>query len=96
LTSSKGIKLTNVTRTKEVDDNSSQRELADLEDGSSGDIEFHSYAERGGRNNTIITTCADELPNENAGSSRTHGIQVRNETKVYYETTDGKRTPGDY
>ncbi|KAH7120726.1 hypothetical protein EDB81DRAFT_914525 [Dactylonectria macrodidyma] len=87
LTSSKGIKLSNINRTKEVDDNSSQRQLAELEDGSSGDIDFNSYAERGGHNNTIITSCVDEVPNSSANTSRTYGIQVKNETKVYYEST---------
>ncbi|KAL6362485.1 hypothetical protein LRP88_03767 [Fusarium phalaenopsidis] len=83
LTSSKGIKLSNIVRTKEINDNSSQRQLADLEDGSSGDMDFHSYPDRGGHNNTTITTCADEEPNNN--TNRAYGIQVKNETKVYYE-----------
>jgi hypothetical protein len=85
LTSSKGIKLTNVNRPKEVDDNSSQRQLADLEDGSSGDMDFTAYRERGGHNCTV-TTCADKSLDSNS-NSRTYGIQVKNETKVYYEST---------
>ncbi|RSM00240.1 hypothetical protein CDV31_011861 [Fusarium ambrosium] len=85
LTSSKGIKLSTIQRTKEMNDNSSQRQLADLEDGSSGDMDFHSYPERGGHNNTIITTNPDAMPSDN--SNRTYGIQVKNETKVYYESS---------
>ena len=69
-----------------MNDNSSQRQLADLEDGSSGDMDFHSYPERGGHNNTIITTCDDEGPNNN-NINRAYGIQVKNETKVYYESS---------
>ncbi|KAL2671610.1 hypothetical protein Neosp_014200 [[Neocosmospora] mangrovei] len=85
LTSSRGIKLSNIVRTKEMNDNSSQRQLADLEDGSSGEMDFHSYPERGGHNNTIITTGADEVPNND--TNKTYGIQVKNETKVYYESS---------
>jgi hypothetical protein len=87
LTSSKGIKLANITRAKEVDDNSSQQQLAELEDGSSGDMDFNCYPERGGNNNTIITSCADEVPNRNTNTSMMYGIQVENETRVYYEST---------
>ncbi|KAH7205154.1 uncharacterized protein BKA55DRAFT_668881 [Fusarium redolens] len=87
LTSSKGIKLASITRAKEVDDNSSQQQLAELEDGSSGDMDFNCYPERGGNNNTIITSCADEVPNRNTNTSRMYGIQVENETRVYYEST---------
>lgn len=86
LTSSKGIKLTNITRTKEVDDNSSQRELAGLEDGSSGDMDFHTYPERGGQNNTVITSCLDDRPGSNPTEAG-YGIQVKNETRVYYESS---------
>ncbi|CAJ0554972.1 Ff.00g134850.m01.CDS01 [Fusarium sp. VM40] len=88
LTSSKGIRLNNITRTKETDDNSSQRQLADLEDGSSGDVDLDVYAERSGYNRTIITTCADEGGHDDDNdTSRAYGIQVKNETKVYYEST---------
>ncbi|KAJ4252476.1 hypothetical protein NW762_011077 [Fusarium torreyae] len=87
LTSSRGIKLGNITRTKEVDDNSSQRELAELEDGSSGDIDFNSYPDRSGYNNTVITSSVGGVPNRNNDTSRAYGIQVKNETKVYYEST---------
>ncbi|KAL5603747.1 hypothetical protein FOVSG1_006497 [Fusarium oxysporum f. sp. vasinfectum] len=87
LTSNKGIKLSDITQTKEVDDNSSQRQLAKLEDGSSSDMDFNSNAKRGGHNNTIITSCVDDVPNSNANTSRAYGIQVKNETKVYYEST---------
>ncbi|KAF4966832.1 hypothetical protein FSARC_5547 [Fusarium sarcochroum] len=87
LTSTKGIKLTNITRANEVDDNSSQQQLADLEDGSSGEMDFDSYAGKGGNNNTIITSCVDKAPNGNADTSTTYGIQVENETRVYYEST---------
>ncbi|KAF4341847.1 integral membrane protein [Fusarium beomiforme] len=88
LTSSRGIKLTNVTRTKEIDDNSSQRQLAELEDGSSDDMNFHGYTERGGtraNHNTVITSCADERPNSHTHNPSLQGIQVKNETRVYYE-----------
>jgi hypothetical protein len=85
LTSSKGIKLRNPTRTNPLDDNSSERQLADPEDGLSGDTYFESYAERGGHNNTVITR-VDKGPNNNDDTSRTCGIQVKNETNVYYET----------
>lgn len=85
LTSSKGIKLRDTTRTKELDDNSSERQLAEPEDGLSGDMYFESLAERGGHNNTIISS-VDKVPNSNADPSRTHGIQVKNETNVYYES----------
>jgi hypothetical protein len=87
LTSSKGIKLTNIARTKEVDDNSSQRELAGIEDGSSGDMDFNSYPERGGRSNTVVTTCADDRPGSNPSKAMPYGIQVKNETRVYYESS---------
>ncbi|GKU04238.1 integral membrane protein [Fusarium langsethiae] len=87
LTSSKGIKLTHITRTKEVDDNSSQRELAGLEDGSSGDMDFHTYPERGGKSNTVVTSCADDRPGSNPSSASPYGIQVKNETRVYYESS---------
>ena len=91
LTSSKGIKLSNINRTKEVDDNSSQRELADIEDGSSGDPDFHSYPQ----NNTIITAL-DDRPGSNPSNANPYAIQVKNETRVYYESNwkqekDGKR-----
>ncbi|KAG5756968.1 hypothetical protein H9Q72_006984 [Fusarium xylarioides] len=85
LTSSRGIKLTNVTRTKEIDDNSSQRQLAELEDGSSDDMNFHGYQERVPNHNTVITSCADERPNSHAHNSSVQGIQVKNETRIYYE-----------
>ncbi|KAH7189604.1 uncharacterized protein B0J16DRAFT_117627 [Fusarium flagelliforme] len=81
LTSSKGIKLTNITRTKEIDDNSSQRELADIEDGSSGDPDFHSYPQ----NNTTITAM-DDRPGSNPSNANPYAIQVKNETRVYYES----------
>jgi hypothetical protein len=87
LTSSKGIKLTHMTRTKEVDDNSSQRELAGLEDGSSGDMDFHTYPERGGHSNTVVTSCVDERPGSNTTKPSPYGIQVKNETRVYYESS---------
>ncbi|RBR06895.1 hypothetical protein FVER53590_11209 [Fusarium verticillioides] len=85
LTSSRGIKLTNVTRTKEIDDNSSQRQLAELEDGSSDDMNFHGYQERVAGHNTVITSCADERPNSHAHNTSVQGIQVKNETRIYYE-----------
>jgi hypothetical protein len=85
LTSSKGIKLRNTTRTNALDDNSSERQLAEPEDGLSGDTYFESYAERGGHNNTVIS-CVDKGSNNNADTSRTCGIQVKNETNVYYES----------
>lgn len=85
LTSSRGIKLRNNTRTKEFDDNSSERQLAEHEEESSGDTYFETYAERGGYNNTVISS-ADKVPNSNTGSSGTYGIQVKNETNVRYES----------
>ena len=81
LTSSKGIKLTNITRTKEIDDNSSQRELAGMEDGSSGDPDFNSYPQ----NNTVITAM-DDRPGSNPSNGNPYAIQVKNETKIYYES----------
>ncbi|KAH7309898.1 hypothetical protein B0I35DRAFT_87549 [Stachybotrys elegans] len=88
LTSSKGIKLTNMTRTKDAD-NSSQQQLADLEDGSSGDMDFHYHADRAGNNNTIITSTGGD-GQDNSSAVMSGGIQVKNETRVYYETTDRK------
>ena len=84
-TGSKGIKLRNTPRTKEIDDDSSQRELAQPERRTSGDMDFESYPERAGNHNTVITSCADEVPNGNRDAGRNHGIQVKNETNVYYE-----------
>ncbi|KAM0239360.1 hypothetical protein ACHAPO_003333 [Fusarium lateritium] len=91
LTSSKGIKLTHMARTKEVDDNSSQRELAGLEDGSSGDMDFHTYPERGGHNNTVVTSCVDDRPGSNSTKASPYGIQVKNETRVHYESWKKER-----
>jgi hypothetical protein len=91
LTSSKGIKLTNITRTKDLDDNSSQQQLADAEDGSSGDMDFNYHNDRVGNNNTIITSCAEEAPNSSSNTAGLSGIQVKNETRVYYETTRNTR-----
>jgi hypothetical protein len=85
LTSSKGIKLHNTTRTNPLDDDSSERQLAEPEDGLSGKTHFESYAERGSHNNTIIS-CADKVPNSNADPPTTCSIQVKKETKVYYES----------
>jgi hypothetical protein len=86
LTSSKGIKLTNITRTKDLDDNSSQQQLADNEDGSSGDIELGYRTERRGNNNTVVTSGAEEGLNTSTNTLGMSGIQVKNETRVYYET----------
>ncbi|CAN9306845.1 unnamed protein product [Alternaria alternata] len=85
--SGKGIKLRNSHRTKELDDNSSERQLAQHEDGSSGrgDMYYESYAERGGYNKTVVSR-VDEVPDGNANAPGTYGIQVRNETNVRYES----------
>lgn len=84
LTSSKGIKLRNTSKSKELDDNSSERQLAEPEDRSPSDMYFESYAERGGHNNTTVSR-VDKVPNDDSNTSRTYGIQVKNETNVYYE-----------
>ncbi|CAN9166963.1 unnamed protein product [Alternaria sp. RS040] len=85
--SGKGIKLRNSHRTKELDDNSSERQLAQHDDGSSGrgDMYYESYAERGGYNKTVVSR-VDEVPDGNANAPGTYGIQVRNETNVRYES----------
>ncbi|RYO36296.1 hypothetical protein AA0113_g9526 [Alternaria arborescens] len=85
--SGKGIKLRNSHRTKELDDNSSERQLAQHEDGSSGrgDMYYESYAERGGYNKTVVSR-VDEVSDGNANAPGTYGIQVRNETNVRYES----------
>lgn len=85
LTSSKGIKLRNTIRTRELDDNSSERQLAESEDGRSGDRYYDTYAERGGHTNTTITSF-NKAPDRDADTSRTYGIQVKNETEVCYES----------
>ncbi|KAG9191440.1 hypothetical protein G6011_09528 [Alternaria panax] len=85
--SGKGIKLRNTSRTKELDDNSSERQLAQHEDEQSGHGEtyYESYAERGGYTNTVITR-DDKAPHSNTDASRTYGIQVKNETNVRYDS----------
>jgi hypothetical protein len=85
LTSSRGIKLRNTGRSSALDDNSSERQLAGPEDGLSGDTYFETYAERGGHTNTVVT-CDDKVPDSDTDTSGTGGIQVKNETKVYYES----------
>ncbi|KAH7074047.1 hypothetical protein FB567DRAFT_188135 [Paraphoma chrysanthemicola] len=85
LTSSKGIKLRTTSRTKDLDDNSSERQFAQTEDGSSGKTYFETYAERGGHNNTTIS-CDVKGNDSNDDNSRTYGIQVKNETDVRYES----------
>ncbi|KNG51835.1 integral membrane protein [Stemphylium lycopersici] len=84
-TGSKGIKLRNTPRTKEIEDDSSQRELAQPEHRTSGNMDFQSYPERAVNHNTVITSCADETPNGNHDTGKNNGIQVKNETNVYYE-----------
>ncbi|KAF1913377.1 hypothetical protein BDU57DRAFT_504528 [Ampelomyces quisqualis] len=85
LTSSKGIKLRHTTRTNPLDDNSSERQLADPADGLSGDTYFETHAERGCHNKTLIS-CVDKAADSDSDAPRTCGIQVTNETKVWYET----------
>ncbi|KAL1798061.1 hypothetical protein ACET3X_004667 [Alternaria dauci] len=86
--SGKAIKLRNSHRTKELDDNSSERELAHHGDGSSGrsDAYYESFAERGGYTKTVVSH-VDELSNRNAETSGAYGgIQVKNETNVRYDS----------
>ncbi|KAH8622072.1 hypothetical protein IG631_23178 [Alternaria alternata] len=101
--SGKGIKLRNSHRTKELDDNSSERQLAQHEDGSSGrgDMYYESYAERGGYNKTVVSR-VDEVPDGNANAPGTYGIQVRNETNFVVDAvednslSDGQEELGTY
>jgi hypothetical protein len=84
LTSSRGIKLRNTGRSTALEDNDSEQELAKADDGLSGDAYHETYV-RGGHTNTVIT-CVDKGPDSQSDNSGTGGIQVKNETKVYYES----------
>jgi hypothetical protein len=85
LSTTKGIKLTNVTRSREVDDNSSQRQLADLEDGSSDSLDF-DHQHTAGNSKSGITTRVYRSNRDDVEEPAVRGIQVKNETRVHYES----------